>query len=163
MGLEWARSQSRQAYSYRSDPAVPPFPDDRPIFVFDGDCVLCSWWVQIILRYDRSRQYRLLAAGSALGQALYVHYGLDPVVYETNLLIMDGVALTKSEGSIRLAVELGFPWSLAAVFRLLPRRLADLLYDAVASNRYRLFGRRDACYLPPAAERDRFIDCADAS
>ena len=78
-------------YTYRSDPQVPSFPDDRPIFIFDGHCTLCSRWVELVLRYDRAGRYRLLSAQSALGRALYVHYGLDPENYETNILLIDGV------------------------------------------------------------------------
>jgi predicted DCC family thiol-disulfide oxidoreductase YuxK len=144
-------------YSYRGDPRVPSFPDDRPIFIFDGHCVLCSRWVELVLRYDRAGRYRLLPAQSALGRALYVHYGLDPEHYETNLLLIDGVALIKAEGSIRLAVGLGLPWSLAGILQVLPRRFADRLYDQVARNRFRMFGRRESCYSPGSVDRDRFI------
>jgi predicted DCC family thiol-disulfide oxidoreductase YuxK len=73
-----ATSMARAAYSYRNDPGVPKFPDDRPIIVFDGYCVLCSGWVSFILRHDRRATYRLLPAQSPVGHALYVHYGLDP-------------------------------------------------------------------------------------
>ena len=100
---------------------------------------------------------RLDAREKTLGRALYVHYGLDPENYETNILLVDGVALIKAEGSIRLAVGLGLPWSLAGILRALPRRLADTLYDGVARNRFRIFGRRESCYLPRAVDRERFI------
>jgi predicted DCC family thiol-disulfide oxidoreductase YuxK len=54
-------------------------------------------------------------------------------------------------------VGLGFPWSLAGILRVLPRRLADVLYEWVARNRFRMFGRRETCYLPRAVDRERFI------
>ncbi len=136
---------------------MPAFPDDRPIVIFDGHCVLCSRSVEIVLRYDRAGRYRLLAAQSALGRALYVHYGLDPENYETNILLIDGVALFKAEGLIRMAMGLGLPWSLAGILRVLPRRLADALYEWLARNRFRLFGRRETCYLPRRIDQDRFI------
>jgi predicted DCC family thiol-disulfide oxidoreductase YuxK len=145
------------AYSYRNDPSVPAFPDDRPIFIFDAHCVLCSRWVEFILRFDRAHRYRLLRAQSELGRALYIHYGLDPEDYETNILLIDGKALIKSEGSIRLAMGLGFPWSITGILRILPRRYADALYESLARNRFRIFGRRHSCYLPRAMDRDRFI------
>jgi predicted DCC family thiol-disulfide oxidoreductase YuxK len=152
-----ARWRPTPAYSYRNDPSVPAFPDDRPIFIFDAHCVLCSRWVELVLRFDRAHLYRLLPAQSALGRALYVHYGLDPEDYETNILIIDGKPLFKSEGSIRLAMGLGFPWSMAGSLRILPRRFADALYECLARNRFWLFGRRQNCYLPRAMDRDRFI------
>jgi predicted DCC family thiol-disulfide oxidoreductase YuxK len=148
---------TREPYSYRGDPAVPAFPDDHPIIVFDGYCALCSGWANFVLRHDRAAAYRLLSAQSRLGRALYVHYGLDPEDYETNILIADGVAWFKSEGSIRMAEGLGFPWALAGIFRILPLPWRDALYKAVARNRLRLFGRRAACYVPDQRHTDRFL------
>jgi predicted DCC family thiol-disulfide oxidoreductase YuxK len=147
----------REAYSYRRDPAVPEFPDERPIIIFDGYCALCSGWAQFVLRHDRRGLYRLLRAQSPLGRALYVHYGLDPEDYETNILVADGLAWFKSEGSIRMAEGLGFPWSLAAAIRILPLPWRDRLYEFIARNRLRFFGKRATCYLPDPRQQDRFL------
>ena len=147
----------RPPYSYRQDPAVPPFADDKPIIVFDGYCALCSGWVAFVLRHDREGHYRLLPAQSPLGQALYVHYGLDPQDYETNILIADGVAWFKSEGSIRMAEGLGLPWSMAAIFRVLPMAWRDRMYATIARNRLKWFGKRDSYYRPDSKFSDRFL------
>jgi predicted DCC family thiol-disulfide oxidoreductase YuxK len=148
---------TREPYSYRRDPAVPAFPDDRPIIVFDGHCSLCSGWARIVLKSDRQQRFRLLPAQSDLGRAIYIHYGLDPEDYETNILIADGSAWFKSEGSIRMAEQLGFPWSMAGLFRLMPTRIRDSLYQFVARNRLRIFGRRDICYRSEAGHEGRFL------
>jgi predicted DCC family thiol-disulfide oxidoreductase YuxK len=148
----------RAVSSYRQDPTVPDFPDDRPIIIFDGHCVLCSGWANFVLRHDHLGKYRLLAAQSRLGRALYLHWGLDPVNYQTNILLADGVAWLKSEGSIRMMVGLGFPWSVAAGCRVLPIKIRDRLYELVARNRFRLFGRMKTCYVPTPEFRDRFLD-----
>ncbi len=140
------------------DPAVPDFPDDHPIVIFDGYCALCSGFAQFVLKHDGAGRFRLLTAQSALGHALYVHYGLDPRDYETNILIADGLAWFKSEGSIRIAEGLGLPWSLAGGFRLLPMAVRDRLYAFIARNRLRIFGKRTTCYVPNKRERGRFID-----
>lgn len=147
----------RGPFSYRADPSVPAFPDDRPVIVFDGDCALCSAFARFVLRYDRQGRFRLLPAQTPLGRALYLHYGLDPDEYETNVLIDDGVAWFKSAGSIRMAAGLGLPWSLARALRILPAPLLDRLYDLVARNRIRLFGRTPACYLTDRDHADRFL------
>jgi predicted DCC family thiol-disulfide oxidoreductase YuxK len=147
----------REAYSYRYDPAVPHFADDRPIIIFDGYCALCAGWARFVLRHDRRGIYRLLRAQSSPGRALYVHYGLDPEDYETNILIADGFAWFKSEGSIRMAEGLGFPWSLAGIFRIVPRTARDRAYEFVARHRLRIFGKRDACYVPEQRFADRFL------
>jgi predicted DCC family thiol-disulfide oxidoreductase YuxK len=148
---------TRAAYSYRSDPAVPNFPDDHPVIVFDGFCVLCSGWVRFILARDRQARYRLLPAQSEVGHALYVHYGLDPENYETYMLIADGVAWFKSEATIRMAEGLGFPWTLAAALRIVPVSWRDRIYNWVARNRFRFFGRRASCYRPDAQYAGRFL------
>jgi predicted DCC family thiol-disulfide oxidoreductase YuxK len=97
----------RAPYEYRADPAVPSFADDRPVIVFDGKCELCSSFAQFILRKDRHARFRLLAAQSELGSALYRHLGLDPVSYETYVLLQDGKAYFRSEASIRIVDGLG--------------------------------------------------------
>jgi predicted DCC family thiol-disulfide oxidoreductase YuxK len=102
-------------YSYKSDPAVPAFPDDRPIIIFDGHCVLCSRFARFVLRHDRRGVFRLTAAQTPLGQSLFRHIGLDPVNFETNVLLEDGQAYFKSDGTIRMFVHLGFPWSIAFI------------------------------------------------
>jgi predicted DCC family thiol-disulfide oxidoreductase YuxK len=145
----------RESYSYRTDPAVPPFADDRPLLVFDGHCVLCSGGAQFVLRFDRRKIHRLAAAQSALGRALYAHYGLT--CDDSFILLAEGRAWFKSEASIRVGELLGWPWSLARVLRLLPLRLRDVLYDFLARNRLWL-GRRELCFTPGANDRDRFLE-----
>ena len=147
----------RAPYTYRGDPAVPKFADDRPVIIFDGHCVLCSRSAQFVLRHDGRNTFRLLAAQTPLGHALYVHYGLDPLDYESMILIADGVPAFKSEAVIRIAQGLGPPWSLAAILRVVPRAWRDRLYDVLARNRFRLFGRRDTCYRPGPRDADRFL------
>ena len=97
----------RAPYEYRADPAVPGFADERFVIVFDGKCVLCSSFAQFIPRKDRHARFRLLAAQSELGSALYRHLGLDPVSYETYVLLQDGKAYFRSEASIRIVDGLG--------------------------------------------------------
>ncbi len=144
------------AYSYRYDP-VPPFADDKPVIVFDGLCAFCSGWARFVLWADRRDAFRLLAAQSPLGRALYIHYGLAPENYETNILLEDGVAWFKSEAAIRSARRLGFPWSLARVIRILPLGVRDRMYNFVARNRFRIMGRRAVCYGTDPRFRGRIL------
>jgi predicted DCC family thiol-disulfide oxidoreductase YuxK len=145
------------AYSYKQDPAVPAFPDDRPIIIFDGYCVLCSRFAQFVLRHDRRAVFRLLAAQSSLGQAIFRHLGLDPVSFQTYVLLENGRAWLKSSGTIRIFAHLGFPWSLSILLRFLPSGPLDRLYDLVARNRLKWFGSRQVCLLSDPAHADRFL------
>ena len=144
-------------YSYRQDPAVSAFSDDRPVIIFDGKCKLCSGFVQFILRHDRNERFRFIAAQSSLGTSLYRHYGLDPVDYETNVLLEAGQIWVKSTGSLRMFQMLGLPWSLFSAGRWLPLRVRDWLYDIVASHRLQWFGRSATCLVPDARVADRFL------
>jgi predicted DCC family thiol-disulfide oxidoreductase YuxK len=147
----------RKAYSYRDDPAVPDFPDDRPIIIFDGHCVLCSGFARFVIRHDRRAVFRLMAAQTPLGQAIYRHLNLEPIRFETNVLVQNGRFWIKSDGSIRMFALLGFPWSMALLLRVVPRTLLDWLYDWVARNRLRWFGSQSTCFLGDPADRDRFL------
>jgi predicted DCC family thiol-disulfide oxidoreductase YuxK len=148
----------RAPYDYRTDPTVPRFADDRPIIIFDGQCVLCSWFARFVLRTDRTGRFRLAAAQSPLGTALYKHFGLDPIGYETYVLVEEGKAFFRSEASLRIFAGLGAPWSILAILgRLVPLSLRDALYNFVARNRLQWFGAREECYLPDPSQVDRFI------
>jgi predicted DCC family thiol-disulfide oxidoreductase YuxK len=145
-------------FSYRDDPSVPSFPDDRPIIIFDGHCVLCSRFARFVLRNDRRAVFRLMTAQSPLGQAIYRHLSLDPAEFETNVLLEDGRAWFKSAGTIRMFAYLGFPWSLAMALRLIPSGMLDRLYDVVARNRLRWFGSQSICFPADPSQKDRFLE-----
>jgi predicted DCC family thiol-disulfide oxidoreductase YuxK len=146
------------AFSYKSDPSIKPFSDDKPIIIFDGHCALCSGFARFVLRADKQGNIRLLPAQTPLGSALYKHYGLDPVNYQTNVLIENGVAYFKSDGSIRMFQALGFPWNLSVVARVIPTFLRDKAYSLIARNRLNWFGRQEVCFLSTPAHKDRFLE-----
>jgi predicted DCC family thiol-disulfide oxidoreductase YuxK len=151
------RLAEQAPYSYRSDPSVPPFPDDSALLVFDGVCVLCSATARFVLQRDHARRFRFTTTQSPLGQALLRHYGLHTQTFETNLVLFEGRAYGKLDTVVIAGTLLGGVWRVLTLPRLLPRALADWLYDRVARNRYRMFGRTEACMMPPPEWRDRFI------
>ncbi len=144
-------------YSYRDDPALVTVPGDKPIIVFDGVCVLCTGFARFVVARDPAAHFRLTAAQSGVGQAFFRHYGLDPVHFETNLLIEDGRAYGKLAALTRILPRLAMPWPLAAPLTRLPGPLGDWIYDRIARNRYRLFGRTETCMVPPADWRARTL------
>lgn len=135
-------------HSYRADPTVPAFPDTRKLIVFDGVCVLCSGFARFVARRDKTEQFSFVAAQSPLGKALFRHYGLDETDFETNLLIEDGRAHGRMEAFARIMKGLGMPWSLAMGVFILPLSVRNWLYDRIARNRYRNFGRYETCIAP---------------
>ncbi len=152
-----SKTMTRRPFSYRDDPAVPPFPDDRPVIVFDGFCVLCSGTARFVMRHDPDKRFRLLAAQTPFGQALYIHYGLDPQYYDTFVVLKDGRAFFRSAAALEIASTLGPPWSAAGMVRIVPSGLRDVIYDLIARNRFALFGRRESCARPTPDDADRFL------
>ncbi len=140
----------------RLSPSAPAIPT-APLIVFDGVCVLCSGFVRWVMRRDRAGVFRFTSAQGALGQALYRDLGLDTEQFETNLLVVDGVAYGKLRAVAEIVMRLGGGWRAAAVLRAVPAGVGDWAYDLVAMRRYRLFGRREACWLPTPDLADRVI------
>lgn len=136
---------------------TPPFDTSQPLIVFDGVCVLCSGFVRMIVRLDRQRRFRFATAQSPFGEALFHKHGLRTDSYETNLVLVDGVAFTRLDSFVAVMAELGWPWRAAKALLLLPRPLRNWLYNRVAKNRYALFGRKDSCDLPSPELRERFL------
>ncbi|HEV2816195.1 MAG TPA: DCC1-like thiol-disulfide oxidoreductase family protein [Allosphingosinicella sp.] len=128
-----------------------------PIILFDGHCVLCSANARFVLRHDRARRFRLAAAQSEAGQRLQARFGINREALETIAVIEGERVRTESDAVIAIAAGLGWPWRAAAAARLVPRALRDPLYRWIARNRYRWFGRREACWRPDPADADRML------
>lgn len=136
---------------------LPPELAGRNLIVFDGVCVFCSGFATMVARLDRADRFRFATAQSPLGEALFRRHGLPTEVYETNLVVTDGVGYMRMESLIATANALGWPWRALRLLKLLPEPLRDWLYRCVARNRYALFGRRDNCDIPDRRLRDRLI------
>ena len=128
------------------------------VIVFDGVCALCSRWVRFLLRFDRVGRYRFAAMQGAHGRQLLAAHGLDPEDPLSFLLVEDGKAYTDTDAIVRVLAGLGGVWKLAGLARVLPRPLHDRAYRWLARNRYRWFGRHEACYLPAPEQAARFLD-----
>jgi len=124
---------------------MPSFPDDKPIFVFDGVCVLCSATARWLLRHDRNNSFRFTPAQSPLGQAIYTHYQL--LMDKTFLVIEGGEVYEKSAACFCIVNALGGIWKLLNILYLLPKFIRDTLYDVVARNRYKWFGTTGYCEM----------------
>ncbi|MEQ1808769.1 MAG: DCC1-like thiol-disulfide oxidoreductase family protein [Terricaulis sp.] len=146
-----------EPFAYRRDDAVPAFDDALPVIIFDGKCVLCSGFVQFVMKADRRKRLRLLAAQTPLGEALYRHFDLRYGDFETYVLLEAGGVRVKSDAALRIFAILGLPWSPMMIGYILPRSLRDALYDSVARHRVSWFGVRETCYVPNASDAERFV------
>jgi predicted DCC family thiol-disulfide oxidoreductase YuxK len=117
------------------------------IVLFDGECVMCSSGAQWLIHLDRGRQFKLCALQSPEGQLLLEWYGLPTHSFDTFILSEGGRLYVRSTAYVRIAARLGFPWNLAVIIWVVPRPLRDWLYDKIAQNRYRMFGKREKCIV----------------
>jgi predicted DCC family thiol-disulfide oxidoreductase YuxK len=146
---------STRAYSYRADPATPEFDDTKPLFVFDGVCVLCSGGAGWVMRLDNQRRINFTTTQGAIGGALYKHYGVAS--NDSYLLVANGRAFTASRGYLELCGILGGWWRIVGVTAIIPESLRDRLYAFIARNRYRWLGKTAYCELLTVAQRSRLV------
>jgi predicted DCC family thiol-disulfide oxidoreductase YuxK len=132
-------------------------PNAHPVVVFDGECAFCNRWVNFLLRFDHKDIFRFTARQSESGAAFSRQAGL-PAGGVGSIVVVEGTRLLlRSEAVLRMLHLLGFPFSLTAVFRLIPKAVRDAVYDVIARNRTRWFGKTQVCRVPAPAERHRFI------
>jgi predicted DCC family thiol-disulfide oxidoreductase YuxK len=131
------------------------------IVLFDGRCGLCTRSVQFILKRDRDARFRFAPLESAAAARACARIGAptpQAVEPDSIIVVANGHAFQRSDAALAIAARLPFPWPMFAVFRIVPRGLRDWLYGVIARNRYRWFGRYDACMIPTPEQRARFLD-----
>ncbi len=133
-------------------------PRDRPILLFDGVCNLCNGFVQWVIRRDPEGHFRFAALQSETGRRLLAEAGMPADALSTVVLYEAGRFFTHSDVPLRVWRQLGGAWSWLYALRVVPRALRDAVYDWVARNRYRWFGRREQCMIPTPELRARFLD-----
>jgi predicted DCC family thiol-disulfide oxidoreductase YuxK len=131
----------------------------RPLYFFDGYCVLCSGFVAFCLARDPDGHLKFASAQSALGQRVLAELGLPAVTFDRTILLLDGDEVyVRSAAVVRSLRHLRGPVRWLQPLLLIPAFLRDPLYDLIARNRYRWFGRRPSCLVPTPQTRDRFVD-----
>ena len=136
--------------------APNPWPDDD-VILYDGVCVFCSRWIRFIASRDVARRFRFTAIQSDYGTRLAQAFGIDPNDPDTNAVIHGGVAHFKSDAALTVLGALP-GWSWVRMLRTVPKPLRDAVYNLVARNRYRIFGKYDECFVPDAGFRERVIE-----
>jgi predicted DCC family thiol-disulfide oxidoreductase YuxK len=132
--------------------------EDGPVLFFDGVCNLCNGVVQFVIERDDDERIRFASLQSDAGRVVRERLGLSGSDLETVVLVEGSKAYTRSAAAIRVGELLGGVYGLAGVGWLVPERLRDRLYDAVAERRYHWFGRKDQCMVPTPGRRSRFVE-----
>ena len=130
---------------------------DDSVILYDGVCVFCSRWVRFVVARDMEKRFRFTAIQSGYGTRLAQVFGIDPEDPDTNAVIHGGEAFFKSDAALTVLSNLpGWRWT--RVLLMVPKPLRDAVYSLVASNRYRIFGRYEECFVPDAEMRARVME-----
>lgn len=128
------------------------------IIIFDGVCNFCNSAVNFILDKDKYNKFRFAANQSEAGKVILIqnHIPIDSEI-STVFLYENGKLYQKSGAALRIAKQLPFPWNLLYGGIIIPAFLRNIVYDFIARNRYKWFGKREACRLPKPEERAKFL------
>lgn len=133
-------------------------PENKKIILFDGVCNLCDATVQFIIKRDKKDVFRFVALQSDLGHEIVNHIGVDTSKTDSILLYEPGHAYYyKAEAAIRIAAELGGIYTLMNIFSVLPNVFSNLVYDYVARNRYKWYGKKEECMIPTPEMKAKFL------
>lgn len=133
-------------------------PQKSNMVLFDGVCNLCSGAVQFIIKRDKKRIFKFASLQSSYGQEQLDRFKIDKKLLHSIILVRDNQFFQKSDAALEIARQLSGIWPVLSVFKILPRFFRDGLYDLIARNRYRLFGKKDACWIPTPELRERFLE-----
>ena len=126
------------------------------IVLFDGECHFCDWSVQFIINHDLKELFYFASIKSDAGKKYLTKYQL-PANIDSIVLIEKEKVYVKSTAILRVCRHLRGAWKYLFIFRFVPSSVRDIAYDLIAKNRYKWFGKRDSCKLPPPNIRKRFL------
>lgn len=130
----------------------------KQVILFDGVCNLCNSAVTFIIKRDGRDVFRFASLQSKLGIALLQKFDIDPIKTDSLILISGEKAFVKSSAALRISRGLSGVWPWLSVFLILPKYIRDGIYDGIARNRYKWFGKKESCMIPTPALKNKFVD-----
>lgn len=131
--------------------------ENKSIILFDGVCNLCNNAVQFIIKRDKNKYFLFSSLQSDVAQDILLHFKLKNSDFDSIILIENGKIYDKSTASLKIAKQLSGLWKYNYIFIILPKFIRDFFYAIIAQNRYKWFGKKDACIIPTAALKARFL------
>lgn len=128
------------------------------IIFFDGVCNLCNSSVDLVMRRDKSGYFKYASLQSEFAKTYLPEFGLDPLDLDSIALVDQGKVYQRSSAALKIAGKMSGAYPLLGIFWIVPTPIRNWVYDWVARNRYKWFGKKDSCRVPTAAERALFLD-----
>jgi predicted DCC family thiol-disulfide oxidoreductase YuxK len=130
----------------------------KAILLFDGVCNLCNRSVQFIIKRDQKKRFLYAPLQGKTGQELLQRFNLPADDFNSFVLVEDEKVFSRSSAALRVLKKLGRGWQLLYVFIIVPPFIRNAVYDLIARNRYKWFGRKDSCMIPTKELRERFLE-----
>ena len=131
--------------------------NNKPVILFDGVCNLCSGSVQFILKRDKEKKFMFASLQSNYGQTLLKQLELPTDTFNSFILYDSGKIFTRSTAALKMFAQLkGWRW--VKILWIVPKFIRDAVYDLIAKNRYKWFGKKEECWLPTPDLKARFLD-----
>lgn len=130
---------------------------ERSIVLFDGVCNLCNNTVDRIIRNDKHDRFLFCALQSEKGKNLLAQFHIDPSQTDSIVLIEGRTAYIRSDAALHISKKMSGLYPLLQAGYILPKFIRDGLYNWIAKNRYRWFGKKETCRIPTAKEQEKFI------
>ncbi len=127
------------------------------LVIFDGICNLCNGTVQFIIKRDRKKRFSFTTYQSKTGQDILKQNGIPVKDQSTVVYLKNGVPCFKSKAVLEILRGLGCCWNLLYILIVIPPFLRDFVYDIIARNRYKVFGKSESCMVPTLEQMDRFL------
>ncbi|MBC7875026.1 MAG: thiol-disulfide oxidoreductase DCC family protein [Ferruginibacter sp.] len=131
---------------------------NNPVLLFDGVCNFCNYWVNFAIKRDRKRKLRFTPLQGQTAKSLLPEYKINPGSLSTVILVDNGKVYTQSSAAIRVCKYLDGGWKLFYGLMIIPKFIRDFLYNIIARNRYKWFGKKESCMIPTAEVRERFLN-----
>lgn len=129
----------------------------KKIILFDGVCNLCNGAVTFIIKRDKHDLFRYAALQSDIGNELTKKHDINTTEVDSIVLIEDGRAFTKSSAALRIARHLAGGYPLLYGLIILPKSIRDRVYNLIARNRYKWFGKKEHCLVPTPELKKKFL------
>jgi predicted DCC family thiol-disulfide oxidoreductase YuxK len=132
--------------------------NEHPVILFDGVCNFCDGAINFVLKQDRKDIFRFAPLQSEAGQKILHQYKLPVKDFESFVLIDDEKVFKKSAASLKVMNKLPWYWKAFQIFCIIPGFIRNAVYDFIARNRYKWFGKKEVCMIPTPEMRSRFLD-----
>jgi len=138
---------------------IKSVPINKKLILFDGVCNLCNSAVRFVEKHDKNDIFLFAPLESDVGREVLSKYQIDTDKIDSILLYSnkDGLSI-KSTAALKIARHLNFPINLMVIFFIVPTFIRHGIYDFIARNRYKWFGKKDDCMVPTAAQKAKFLN-----